>query len=71
MDGKSYFVYMSDNWLHGPGGGLENASYIWLPIEFGDKEVRLRMRREWDLENPFAPSTASEVINGDAELRFA
>lgn len=33
-EGKPYFIYMADNWVHGGPAGLIDASYIWLPMQF-------------------------------------
>lgn len=51
--GKSYFVYMADNWVHGGPDGLIDASYVWLPFQFKTNSVILKKQTVWDLENPF------------------
>lgn len=54
-NGQPYFVYMSDNWVHGGPNGLIDASYVWLPIQFEENDVVLKPLTSWDLEDPFAP----------------
>ncbi len=51
--GKSYPIYMADNWVHGGPEGLIDAAYIWLPIEFDGNQVKIEERAQWDLAKPF------------------
>jgi hypothetical protein len=46
--------YMGDNWVHGPGDVLINASYVWLPMEFGDDAVQIEKLQNWSMTDPFA-----------------
>lgn len=51
--GDPYFVYMADNWIHAGSKGLIDASYVWLPFDFGGNTVTLHKSATWDLDNPF------------------
>jgi len=44
---------MADNWVHGPGDALVNASYVWLPLEFGGSAVVLEKLTNWSMADPF------------------
>jgi hypothetical protein len=45
---------MADNWVHGPGDVLINASYIWLPFEFGESAVQIEKLANWTMSDPYA-----------------
>ena len=51
--GEPYFVYMADNWMHAGAAELQDASYVWLPIEFKNDTVVLKRRESWDVNDPF------------------
>lgn len=60
--GPSYFVYMSDNWLHCGPHGLTDACYTWLPIVLNDSSplpVQITWRKSWDLNDPSGGSHLS------------
>ncbi len=46
--GKDAFIFMADRWNK---DDLKDSRYIWLPIEFGDKDsVSIKWHDEWDLD---------------------
>jgi len=65
--GDAYFVYMADNWVHGGPAGLIDASYAWLPLQFGEHEVTLERRETWDLDDPFGEHGRArhDVVEGE------
>lgn len=66
--GDPYYVYMGDDWVNcpnpnGTNGNLVDACYVWLPILMDGPNASLPLqidnRRQWDLEDPFAPAPPS------------
>jgi hypothetical protein len=51
-----YFMYMSDNWVHGGPKGLIDASYVWLPIRFHANNITIPKLWKWDFDNPDLPT---------------
>merc|ERR1711879_4307 len=37
--GEPYFIYMADNWISAGPHGLRDASYVRLPMHFGERTV--------------------------------
>lgn len=61
--GKPYYVYLADDWMHcpnadGTNGPLINACYIWLPIRMDSDSstgpMEIIYSSKWDLNDPFA-----------------
>ena len=38
-----------------PCPGLIDASYVWLPLNFGANDITMSKTYSWDTEDPFAP----------------
>jgi len=55
-NGREYFIYMADNWIHAGPGELTDAAYIWLPVQFERDTVALKRLNEWDIDDPFGCS---------------
>ena len=56
-NGSPYFIYMGDNWIHCGKGGLIDACYTWLPMQFHSDSVTIEMgtgrHGAWDPDDPF------------------
>jgi len=50
-DGHTTLVYLGDRWNANGPGGLQNASYIWLPLTGSGNTWNLTYYPEWDLNN--------------------
>jgi hypothetical protein len=47
QNGETLFIFIADRWnFYGPGG-LLNASYVWLPIQFIDNEIIINWMDFW------------------------
>mmetsp|Transcript_6711 Transcript_6711/g.20136 ORF Transcript_6711/g.20136 Transcript_6711/m.20136 type:complete len:239 (-) Transcript_6711:385-1101(-) len=53
--------------VHGGPAGLIDASYAWLPLQFGEHEVTLERRETWDLDDPFGEHGRArhDVVEGE------
>lgn len=50
-DGHTTFIYMGDRWNQGGPGGLQNATYIWLPINGTGLVWDMPWRAQWDIND--------------------
>eukprot|EP00927_Polykrikos_kofoidii_P065817 TRINITY_DN61534_c0_g1_i1.p1 TRINITY_DN61534_c0_g1~~TRINITY_DN61534_c0_g1_i1.p1 ORF type:complete len:470 (+),score=60.93 TRINITY_DN61534_c0_g1_i1:95-1504(+) len=52
-DGEAYPVYIGDNWVYASERGLEDASYVWFPLQVNDDwTVRVEKVEAWDILRP-------------------